>query len=69
MKMISALKGTNLYIENDWTKEERKIEAELRKIAEVERERELQVKIGYKKIIIEDECYLWSSKEGGGGER
>lgn len=39
MKRKSLLKDTNIYIENDLTKEERKVQAELRKIMRQEKEK------------------------------
>lgn len=65
MTKKSALKGSDIYIENDLTREERRIQAELIKIAKEEKGKGLGVKIGYKKLIIDGALYKWSSKENG----
>ena len=54
MKMKGLLKDTNIFIENDQTYEERKIQAELRKIMKEEKEKGRKVKMGYQKIIIDE---------------
>ena len=59
MKMKGLLKDTNIFIENDQTYEERKIQAELRKIMKEEKEKGRKVKMGYQKIIIDEVRYDW----------
>ena len=59
------LKDTEVYIDNDLTWEERKIQREIRSIARAEKEKGKRVKIGYQKIIIGDEIYTWDTKEKG----
>lgn len=61
----NKLKGTKIYIENDLTKEERRIQTELVKIAKDEREKGSRVKIGYKKLVINNVSYEWNEMERG----
>lgn len=65
MKKKSALRGTDLFIQNDLTLEEQRVEAEIRKIARSERTKGKQVKIGYQKIEIDGQLYIWNNKEDG----
>lgn len=65
MKNKFRLKGTKVYVEHDLTLEERRIEAEIRRIAREERKKGKQVKIGYKKVIINGEIYEWSKQDDG----
>lgn len=65
MKNKNKLKGSHMYIENDLTVEERKIQAQIRAIAKREKEKGKKVKVGYKKITINGEEYDWNQKENG----
>lgn len=58
------LKGKKLYIENDLTKKEREVQREIAKLAKAEKEQGSQVKIGYRKLWINDRLFKWG-KEGG----
>jgi len=62
MKEKSKLKGRDIYIDHDLTKEERDIQRKLRERAKREREEGKKVKIGYKKIIIEGKTYIWNEE-------
>lgn len=62
MKEKSKLKGRDIYIDHDLTKEERDIQRKLRERAKREREESKKVKIGYKKIIIEGKTYIWNEE-------
>lgn len=53
-----------IYINTDLTKREREIQKELQKLASEERRNGNTVKIGYKKLIINDEEWSWD-EEGG----
>lgn len=59
------LKETNIFIDNDQTQEEMRIQAELRALAREERNQGKTVKIGYKKILINEEEYVWDKNEEG----
>lgn len=65
MSAKKNLKNTQIYIDNDLTWEERKIQREIRNIARVERAKGKSVKIGYQKIIIGEEVYYWDKQENG----
>lgn len=58
-------KVKNVYIENDLTWEERKIQFDIRAIAKTERAKNKKVKVGYQKIFIEGKEYKWCTNEGG----
>lgn len=65
MDKKGLLKGTKIYIDNDETLEERKIQAELRSIAREERKKGKEAKVGYQKIFIDGERYDWDPTEEG----
>ncbi|XP_025269024.1 trichohyalin-like [Camponotus floridanus] len=60
----SKLKGKKLYIDNDLTKKKRDVQKEIAEIAKLERERGNQVKIGYKKIMVNERTFKWKEGEG-----
>lgn len=57
--------GSNIYVENDLTVEERKIQSEIRKIGKMEKEKGKNVRIGYRKITIDGIRFNWCDKEKG----
>lgn len=59
MKGKHRLRGTQRYIDDDLSREERKVQLELRNIAKREREKGNEVKVGYKKIFINKERWNW----------
>lgn len=52
-----------IYIENDLTPDERKIQLELRHIARQEKAKNKRVKVGYQKICIEGVEFKWNVEE------
>ena len=54
---------SGIWIENDLTKEEREVQGKLRALAREEKEKGNKVKVGYRKIYIEDSMYRWNEKE------
>lgn len=62
MKNKSRLRGTEIYIENDLTLEERKIAASIRRLAKEERKKGNQVKIGYKRVYVNKKLYTWDNR-------
>ena len=54
-----------IYIEDDLTKEERKIQSELRKKGKEEKEKGNKVKVGYKKISINNRWIKWDDLDKG----
>lgn len=65
MNKKKNLIGTNIYIENDLTTEERRIQTEIRAVGREERGKGKTVKIGYQKLKINSEEYVWSRKDEG----
>lgn len=63
MKEKSKLRGRNIYIDHDMTKEEREVQRKLRERAGREREEGKKVKVGYRKIIVEGKVYIWNEEE------
>ena len=59
MKNKPKLKGTEIYIENDLTKNELYIQKELRRIAKEENQKGNSAKVGYQKITINNKIYEW----------
>ena len=60
----NTLKDKRLFIDNDLTKKEREIQKNIKDIAKAEREQGAKVKIGYRKVKINDKTFIW--KEDGG---
>ena len=60
----STLKDKRLFIDNDLTKKEREIQRDIKDIAKTEREQGAKVKVGYRKVKINDKTFIW--KEEGG---
>lgn len=54
------LRNTRIYINNDLTTEERRIQKEIRSIAREEKAKGNKVKTGYQKIILNDKEYRWN---------
>jgi len=62
MKEKSKLYGRNIFIDHDMIKEERKVQRRLRERARKEREEGKKVKVGYRKMYIESELYVWNEE-------
>jgi hypothetical protein len=65
MKKKSCLRETEnkrIFITNDLTKKERDIQGWIRKEANSEKERGNKVRIGYKKLTINEKTWTWNSK-------
>ncbi|XP_066590571.1 trichohyalin-like [Prorops nasuta] len=59
-----GLRGRKERVEDDLTWEERRVMAEVRKVAEVERKKGKRVSVGYMKLWIEKEEWRWNEEEG-----
>lgn len=59
LKNKSKLKGEECYIDADLTRQERKIQQALRLRAKQEREKGKVAKVGYQKILIDDQWVNW----------
>lgn len=63
MKEKSKLRGRNIFIDHDMTKEEREVQRKMRESAKRKREEGKKVKIGYRKITVEGKVYIWNEEE------
>lgn len=65
MKAKSSLKGIQVYIDNDLTQEEWRIQKEIVNIAKEEKKvnPSVRITIGYKKLIKDGVLYTWDEKE------
>ena len=54
------LKGSNIFIDDDLTKEERIRQSEIRKAAKIERGKGHEVRVGYNRIQIDGKWSTWS---------
>jgi hypothetical protein len=60
---LKERKGERIYIDDDLTNEERKILKKLREVAREEKDRGKRVKMGYRKIQINGEWFIWDERE------
>lgn len=51
-----------IFIDHDMTKEEREVQRRLKERARKEREGRKKVKVGYRKMYIESELYVWNEE-------
>lgn len=61
LKAKRNLKGTEIYIQCDYTEEELRIQKRLRDIAKEQRENGKVCKVGYGRVIIDREEWKWNS--------
>jgi hypothetical protein len=60
---LKERKGERMYIDYDLTNEERKTQDKLKEVAREERDRGKRMKIGYRKIQINGEWFIWDERE------
>ena len=63
-KIMSAkrkLRGTNIFVDDDLTPEERRVQRELRLRAKEERKNGVEVWVGYRKMKIAGELWVWEN--------
>jgi hypothetical protein len=60
---LKERKGEKMYIHDDLTNEERKTQKKLREVAREEGDRGKRVKIGYRKIQVNGEWFIWDKRE------
>ena len=65
MKAKNMVRGSQCFIEDDLTREERKTRAILRNGGRKETVKGKGVKVGYKKLIIDSEIWDWKGEENG----
>ena len=59
MKNKNKLQGTDIYIDDDLTKQEREIQRTLRMRAREEREKGNEARVGYQKLMINNNWVNW----------
>lgn len=64
MKRRGMLKGTDIWIDDDWTERQKEVKKWLEKIAETEKKNGLEVRVGYQKIYVDGEWYEWDDEKG-----
>lgn len=64
LKRKGRLRGINLWIEDDYTKREKEVQAWLGMIAEEESKRGHDTKVGYQKVRVDGEWYEWNERKG-----
>lgn len=64
MKNKSKLKGKKIYIDSDYTPEERKMHMVIRKRANEERIKGNNIKIYYNKLIVNGKYFIWNMENG-----
>lgn len=62
MKEMKANYMVGIFIDHDMTKEEREVQRRLKERARKEREGGKKVKVGYRKMYIEGELYVWNEE-------
>lgn len=63
MKEKKILRNTRIYIDEDRTQTELNIQAKMREIGNQEKQKGNEVKIGFKKIWINKELWIWNEKQ------
>ena len=64
MKNKNKLKGQDRYIDDDMTRQEREIQSALRKRAREEKEKGNEAKVGYQKLLINNNWVNWKDLQG-----
>lgn len=63
MKEKRKLKGTKMFIDEDRTAEERKTQMKIKEKADKEKSEGKKVRMGFKKLWIEDQLFIWDEKK------
>lgn len=63
MELKNKLKGRHIYIDNDYTPEQRKIHTSIKIKAKEERSKGTEIKIFYNRLIAGDKCYVWNKQK------
>ncbi|KAH0552572.1 hypothetical protein KQX54_012847 [Cotesia glomerata] len=64
MRNRYMLKGTEIYLDDDYTEREKEVESWIRMLGKKEKERGVKVKKGYLKIGINDKWWYWDDMRG-----
>lgn len=65
MRKKQMLKGKDIFIDNDLTAKERQIQNQIVEISKVEKKRGKNVRVGYRKLFIEEKVFVWDEREQG----
>jgi hypothetical protein len=60
---LKERKGERMYIDHYLTNEEKKTQKKLREVAREERNRRKRLRIGYRKIQINEEWFIWDERD------
>jgi len=63
MRRKKKFGSRKIYIDNDLTREEREVQRKLREVARGERANGKRTRVGYSRIEIEGQIYIWNEKE------
>lgn len=64
MKRKGMLKGVDIWIKDDYTVREKQVQDWLEKLGEEERILGHEVKVGYQKVKVDEDWYVWGEREG-----
>lgn len=64
MKRKGMLKGIGIWIEDDHTVREKQVQVWLEKLEREERKLGHKVRVGYQKVMVDEQWYEWKEKEG-----
>ena len=60
---LRKLTREKIYIENDYTPKEQKIQKNISKIAVEERQKGSQIKVGYRKTVVDGRKWKWNEEK------
>jgi len=63
MRRKKKLGSREIHIDNDLTQKEREVQRKLREVARGERANGRRTRVGYRRIEIEGQLYIWNEKE------
>ena len=63
MKSKKYLKGSSIYMNDDLTKTERKIQIEIKEEPKKEKNKGKMVRMGYKKLTVDGRNFEWSDEK------
>jgi len=63
MRKKKKLGSRKIYIDNDLIQEEKEVQRKLRVVARGERTKGRKTKVGYRRIEIEGQLYVWNEEE------
>ena len=64
MKNKKYLKGIDIWLDDDYTEREKEIQGWLEEVAEEEKKYGIETRVGYQKIKVKEQWYVWDEAEG-----